>query len=196
MLDKILKLPGLLIKNSQHLDNIGWIFKVESTQKSAICPPCEISSKKLHQNHFHLVKDLPICGQDTYLNINRRQWKCDQCFRPFSDELIWVKKRRDYTKRLADHILEQLKKSNIKNVIEMNNVTEAEVERMLKDIQEEINNPEIKNLKKLGIDKISLIKGKHKYCAVLINLETRTPLRILEKRTQEAIEAELMTWGE
>ena len=92
MLERILNLPGLRIKNSQHLDNIGWIFRVESTQKSAICPHCGISSKKLHQNHFHLVKHLPICGQDTYLNINRRQWKCDQCLPPFSEECIWVKK--------------------------------------------------------------------------------------------------------
>ena len=29
MLERILNLPGLRIKNSQYLDNIGWIFKGE-----------------------------------------------------------------------------------------------------------------------------------------------------------------------
>ncbi len=39
-------------------------------------------------------------------------------------------------------------------------------------------------------------KGKHNYCAVLVNLGTQELLRILEKRTKEALKEELMSWGE
>jgi transposase len=90
------------------------------------------------------------------IQVNRRQWKCQECQKPFSEELDWLRKRRSYTKRLAYNILEQLKKSNIKSISESHNVNEAEIERMLEDIKEKINNKEIKGVEKLGIDEIAL----------------------------------------
>jgi transposase len=196
MLEKVLNLPRVIIKGYQKIEGVGWTFRVESESQEGICPRCGETSRNLHQNHWYLVKDLSICGEDVYLQVNRRQWKCQKCQKPFSEELDWLRKRRSYTKRLAYNILEQLKRSNIKSISESHNVTEAEIERMLEDIKEEINNKEIKGVEKLGIDEIALKKGKHNYCAVLVNLDTREPLRILEKRTKEVLKEELITWGE
>ena len=196
MLEKVLNLPEVIIKGYQKIQGVGWTFRVESESPEAICSRCGGTSRNLHQNPWYLVKDLPICGEDVYLQVNRRQWKCPKCQKPFSEELDWVRKRRSYTKRLAYNILEQLKRSNIKSISESQNVREGEIERMLADIKEEINNKEIKGVEKLGIDEIALKKGKHNYCAVLVNLETREPLRILEERTKKVLTEELMTWGE
>ena len=196
MFDKILNLPDISIKEHYQLDEQTYVFVLESSRKKAICPRCGTTSKKLHQNHYYLVKDLPVSNYDTYLKINRRQWKCDQCGRPFSEELEWIQKRRKYTSRFANYILKQLANSNIKTISQMNNITEAEIERMLKDIGEEVNNKEIKKIKKLGIDEISLKKGKHNYCAVLVDLEKSELLRILPGRTKEILESELKKWGE
>ncbi len=66
---------------------------------------------------------------------------------------------------------------------------------MLKDIEEKVNNQPIKSVKKLGIDEIASRKGKHDYCAVLVDLENSRLLRILRKRTKEVVE-ELIKWGE
>lgn len=195
MLEKILKLPNILVKEYQKLDQETCIFVVESRIRKAICPRCGHCSHNLHQNHWHLVKDLSVSGQKTYLKVNRRQWKCQECKSPFSEELKWLKRRRRYTSRLAENILKQLAKSNIKTVCEINGVTPAEVERMVKDIEEEVNNQPIKSVKKLGIDEIALRKGKHDYCAVLVDVEKSKLLRILRKRTKEAVEEELRKWG-
>ena len=97
---------------------------------------------------------------------------------------------------MAEDILKQLAKSNIKTVSEMNDVTEAEIERMLEDAQEKINKKEIKSVKKLGIDEIALKKGKHDYCAVLVDIEKKELLRILPKRTKQVLEEEFRKWGE
>ncbi|BCU14570.1 hypothetical protein MAN88_51340 [Microcystis aeruginosa] len=43
-----------------------------------------------------------------YLQVNRRQFKCNNCRKPFSEELDFVVSKRTYTKRLAENILEQL----------------------------------------------------------------------------------------
>ncbi|MCU7242404.1 MAG: transposase family protein, partial [Microcystis aeruginosa WS75] len=124
ILDKFLNLQGTCIQGYRHLENIGIVFRIESKNQKAACPRCGLESDKLHQNHRHLVKDLPISGQPVYLQVNRRQFKCGNCQKPFSEELDFVAKKRTYTKRLAENILEQLKEGDILNVSRRNDVTE------------------------------------------------------------------------
>jgi transposase len=130
-----------------------------------------------------------------YLQVNRRQFKCDNCRNPLSEELDFVASKRTYTKRLAENILEQLKSGDILNVSRRNDVTEEEIQRMLEDIAEEITEPDLSELKRLGIDEIALVKGQKNYCAVLVNLDTGKLIAILEKRTQEELRKTLTGWG-
>jgi transposase len=195
ILDKFLNLEGTSIQGYRHLENIGIVFRIESKNKKAICPHCGLESDKLHQNHRHLVKDLPISGQPVYLQVNRRQFKCNNCRKPFSEELDFVASKRTYTKRLAENILEQLKEGDILNVSRRNDVTEEEIQRMVEDIAEEITEPDLSKLKRLGIDEIALVKGQKNYCAVLVNLDTGKLIAILEKRTQEELRETLTGWG-
>jgi len=195
ILDKFLNLEGTSIQGYRHLENVGIVFRIESKKKKAICPRCGLESDKLHQNHRHLVKDLPLSGQPVYLQVNRRQFKCDNCQKPFSEELDFVASKRTYTKRLAENILEQLKSGDILNVSRRNDVTEEEIQRMLEDIAEEITEPDLSELKRLGIDEIALVKGQKNYCAVLVNLDTGKLIAILEKRTQEEFKKTLTGWG-
>ncbi|UGS11018.1 ISL3 family transposase [Microcystis aeruginosa] len=195
ILDKFLNLKGTSIQGYLHLENIGIVCQIESKNQKAICPRCGLESDKLHQNHRHLVKDLPISGQPVYLQVNRRQFKCDNCRKPFSEELDFVAKKRTYTKRLAENILEQLKEGDILNVSRRNDVTEEEIQRMIEDIAEEITETDLSKLKRLGIDEIALVKGQKNYCAVLVNLDTGKLIAILEKRTQEELRETLTGWG-
>ncbi|WP_253852164.1 transposase family protein, partial [Microcystis aeruginosa] len=75
----VLKCKVLLRDSTFLLENIGIVFRIESKNQKVICPRCGLESDKLHQNHRHLVKDLPISGQPVYLQVNRRQFKCDNC---------------------------------------------------------------------------------------------------------------------
>ena len=195
MLDKFLNLKGTSIQGYLHLENIGIVGRIESKNQKATCPHCGLESDKLHQNHRHLVKDLPISGQPVYLQVNRRQFKCNNCRKPFSEELDFVASKRTYTKRLAENILEQLKEGDILNVSRRNDVTEEEIQRMIEDIAEEITEPDLSKLKRLGIDEIALVKGQKNYCAVLVNLDTGKLIAILEKRTQEELKKTLTGWG-
>ena len=90
-LEKILNIPSVIIKEYHEFEGIGWIFEVESSSKESKCPRCGKKSRNLHKNHGHLVKDLPISGTETYLKVNRRQYFCKQCNKPFSEEFSWLK---------------------------------------------------------------------------------------------------------
>jgi transposase len=78
-----------------------------------------------------------------YLQVNRRQFKCNNCRNPFSEELDFVASKRTYPKRLAENILEQLKEGYLSNVSRRNDVTEEEIQRMIEDIAEEITEPDL-----------------------------------------------------
>jgi transposase len=66
---------------------------------------------------------------------------------------------------------------------------------MLKQKGEELKKEKPVGLKKLGIDEIALVRGKKNYCAVLVNIETREFLGILEKRSKEELMKYLKEWG-
>ena len=51
-----------------------------------------------------------------FLEINRRQFKCGQCKKPFSEDLDFVKKKRTYTKRLARKTIQEVLENDIHSV--------------------------------------------------------------------------------
>ena len=75
-------------------------------------------------------------------------------------------------------------------------MTPAEVETLLKEQEEEILKESPKSvIKRLGIDEITQLKGGKNYAAVLVDLDTRKPLTILEKRNKEVITEYLLSLG-
>ena len=70
------------------------ILQIEQEKLFATCPKCGTTSHKLHQNHRHIIKDLPFGEKEVFLEINRRQFKCEKCKKPFSEDLDFVKKKQ------------------------------------------------------------------------------------------------------
>lgn len=195
LLTELLNIEGIkVISNRQH-SGIGILLQVESIEKERVCPRCGTKSRRLHQNHRYLIKDLPWGETSVFLEINRRQFKCSKCGKPFSEDLEFVGKRRTYTKRLANQILQEVIGKDIHSVAQKGVVTTEEIERMLKDASKELVKSRPSELKRLGIDEIALIKGKGNYCAVLIDIDKSKLLEIREGRTKEEIKEVLTSWG-
>jgi len=194
-LTKLLNIEGIKVISHRQHEGIGIILQVERIGKESNCPRCGQKSHRLHQNHRYLVKDLPWGENFVFLEINRRQFKCEKCGKPFSEELEFVRKRRSYTKRLARKIIQEVLENDIHSVAKKGVVTTEEIERMLKDAAKEYLKAKPSELKRLGIDEIALIKGKGNYCAVLIDLEKSKLIGILAGRKQEEIREVLLGWG-
>ena len=99
------------------------------------------------QNHQQIIKALDWGDQAVFLEINRRQFKCEKCKKPFSEELKFVRKRRSYTKRLATKTIEEVLADDIRSVAKRGKVTEKEIERMLKDAAEDLSKVKPRGLK-------------------------------------------------
>jgi transposase len=195
LLTEVLNLEGVQVTSKHQYEGIGILLGVESSEKTSVCQRCGLKSDKLHQNHRQIIKDLNWGEQAVFLEINRRQFNCEKCHQPFSEELEFVKPRRRYTKRLAAQTIEEVLADDIRSVAKKGKVTEKEIERMIKDASADLSKIKPIGLKKLGIDEIALIKGQGKYCAVLIDIERSKLLTIVEGRTKEEIKEVLIGWG-
>ncbi|MEG4235837.1 transposase family protein [Microcoleus sp. Pol11C3] len=140
LLTELLELSGVKVVSRHQHKGIGILLQVEPVTKESICHRCGEKSHKLHQNHRYLIKDLPWGESPVFWEINRRQFKCKKCKKPFSENFDWVGKRRTYTKKLANKILPEVLGSDINSVAKKGLVTTEEIERMLKDASFELSN--------------------------------------------------------
>ena len=196
LMTDLLDLGGVIVTNYQIIAEVGVVLHLESTENQATCPCCGSKSSKLHQNNELTIRDLPWGEQAVYLKINRRQMRCKKCGKKFSEELSYVRKKRNYTDRLRNKIIREVLNSDIKNTAEINGLSEQEIETMLKDLGEELRTKKPENLKRLGIDEIALIKGQGNYYVVFVDIDTGKLIGIAEKRTEKEVIEYLKSWGE
>ncbi len=192
----MLNITGVKVVGSTEADDKELILTIEAEKKEAICPICHHKSKQLHQNHTYLIKELPGNDQKVLLKINRRQFKCKHCSKPFSEELLYVGERRKYTYRLAEQVVREVLNGDILNVAAKYDLTEFDVRQMLSDVgKQKIKSPSTE-LKKLGIDEIALVKGQGNYVAVLVDISNGKLLEIVPSRRQEDLRKVLVSWGD
>ncbi len=161
--NQIIKLPEFKVKDYQFIEGFGLVLVVENIEKKATCPHCGKKAIALHQNHYYVVRDLPQAEHHVYLKVNRRQFKCSRCKKPFSEEFNCLKKTRTYTERLARKIITEVIESDLKNVAQRNGLSEREVETILKEKFSDLKTDQPIGIKKLGIDEIAWVKGQKNY---------------------------------
>jgi transposase len=195
LLTQLLNLPGIEVENYTHSGG-ELILEVEAMTTQATCPRCQGVSHHLHQNHWYLVRDLSISGQTVFLKVNRRQFKCRTCGKPFSEALDFVDPRRKQTNRFAEAIVQQVIHSDIHNTARQNDLTDEEVWSMVQYVSKKKLQIDLSKLKRLGIDEITLRKGQGDYIVVLVDLDRKVPIGFAPSRKQEAIKEVLEGWGE
>ena len=132
-LTQLLNLPGIIVE-SFHETETDLMLEVEAWTDKATCPLCNCLSSNLHQNHGYWVRDLPISNRQLRLKVNRRQFKCKTCKKPFSEDLDFVGRRCKYTNRLALEIVKQVRNRSVHSVAQNNELTDEEVLSMVKYI--------------------------------------------------------------
>lgn len=65
LLAELLNLDGIEVTEYHNFDH-EIIIEVEMIDTFATCPHCGSVSHSLHQNHWHLVRDLPMSNKDVF----------------------------------------------------------------------------------------------------------------------------------
>ncbi len=192
---KIINLHGVKVTNYYFLTEDEILIELENKNCESICPHCQAKSNKVHQCHRYRIRDIPLSGWNVFLNVNRRQFRCENCGKVFSEELSFVKKRRTYTIRLAEKVIKEVMETNVVNAGKRNGMSAREIETLLKELASDLLEEKPRDLKRLGIDEITQLKGGKNYAAVLVDLDKRKPIAILEKRSKEVIGEYLKSLG-
>ena len=168
LMTRLVNLSGVKVIDYRIIEGIGIILSLENTHKQVVCPACGQTTDLLHQNNFQTVRDLSFGQQAVYLKVNRRRMRCPHCQNKFTEELEFVRRKRLHTKRFVKKIIEEVLNSDIRNVAKRNDLSEQEIETMLKDLGLDLVAEKPVNLKKLGIDEIAVVKGQRNYYVVLV----------------------------
>ena len=195
LMTQLLNLEGVKVIDYRIIEGIGIILSLENTKKEVVCPSCGQTSDLLHQNNFQTVRDLSFGEQSVYLKVNRRRMGCPHCQNKFTEELEFVRRKRVHTLRFVKKIVEEVLNSGIKNVAKRNDLSEQEIETMLKDLGQDLSTEKPVNLTKLGIDEIAVVKGQRNYYVILVDLEQRKVVGLVDKRTKKEITEYLEGWG-
>jgi transposase len=67
---------------------------------------------------------------------------------------------------------------------------------MINHVSQQVLPVNLKSLKRLGIDEISLVKGQGKYVVVLVDLDTGKLVGLVKERKLKSIEKFLKSWGD
>lgn len=196
LMTELLNIDGMKVENYKFIDDIGISLYVEQEARAIPCPQCGKHTKKLHQNHRYVVRDLPLMEKSVYLQVNRRQMRCERCGKKFTEDLEAIPKKRTYTKRLRQQIGQEALEGTISKTAQKYGMGSREIETMLKDLGEELIKKKPQGLKRLGIDEIAIRKGQGNYYAVFVDIDTGNLIALLENRTEKDITEYLKTWGE
>ena len=190
---QLLKLEGITVENYCDLGE-ELILTVEAETNSAICPRCGQTSKNTHENHFHLARDLNFGERKVLLKYNRRQFKCHECKKPFSEKLDFIGERRRSTDRFAEMIVKQVMHSDTHNVAKNHELTDDEVWSMVEYVSQKKWLLELSGLKRLGIDEIALKKGQGDYVTVLVDLDKKELIDLVRSRQHKDIKEVMKGW--
>lgn len=192
---KVINIEDIKVLNYDFITDDEIVIEIQNQSKVSQCPRCGKTTNKTHQNHWYIVRDIPMSDYQVFLKVNRRQLKCTECQKVFSEKLSFVKSRRTYTKRLANKVIKEVLETDVENAARRNRMSSSEIETILKELESELLKEKPNQIKKLGIDEITQLKGGKNYAAVLVDLETRRPIALLEKRNKAVIAEYLSSLG-
>ena len=174
-------------------DNIELIIDVESTVEDTKCRNCGAVCEKHGSDREMELRHLSILGYKTYIIIKPKRGICYKCTDKSvstTQLLEWYERGGRQTKYYEDRLLFELVNSTISDVSRKEDISSHTIDSILtKRISAEVDFTRIKVLDVLGIDEISLLKGRKQYVTI-ISYRTNGKvhvLAVLKGRTKEIV---------
>jgi transposase len=164
-------IPNVEVIDTEITSKGQLLIRVESAQETTGCGICgrQIACTFGHGQEIRL-RHLSVLGFETYIIIRPKRGQCLECLHdPTTTQIVdWYQQRSPHTKAYDAYLLKQLINSTIEDVSLKEHVGyDAVVGALNRQIETEINWDEVDNLGTVGIDEISMSKGRKKYSAII-----------------------------
>jgi transposase len=198
-IEQLLNLPDIHVSNVE-ISKREIRCDVESTRGFAICHRCgEKATKFFEHGEALTLRHLPICERKVTLYLRTKRYRCLYCEgQPTTTERgDWYDPQANCTKAFADSLLRQLVGSTIQDVADKHQVPYGCVRGLLtRYVRGEVDWQEFKHLRQIGLDEISLLKGRQDFVVILSTRDAQGEpqiLAVLEGRKKETVVAFLQS---
>jgi transposase len=188
----LLGLPGMVVTayafEQQGEGEILHVF-CEHEHDVAVCPHCGQVTQAVHDSQERCIRHLDIWGKRTFVYFPARRFDCEQCGKPFTEELSWLESQRRESTAYELHVYEQCRHTDQAAVAEREALHPETVklifQRWAKRTEQQQQRRQVHCM---GVDEISLRKGHQQFALVLSDLERHCVIAVLAERSQEAFE--------
>jgi transposase len=137
------------------------------------------------------IRDMALLGRKVYLHLKTRQFHCKDCNRYFNESFDFVEPSKTMTIRYEQYIYFMADDICISQVCVKEDIVWLTVNSIYqKYADKQLDKRSVwQQVRYLGIDEISIRKGKKDYACCLVDLERGIILDFLENRQKETIVA-------
>jgi len=184
-------LEDLGIKGYERDEGTGeivWLCEVK--HKVSLCPRCQQVSAQIHDRRVRVKRDVSVFGLRSYLEYEHRRFGCEQCQKPFTEQVADMEAGRRYTVRYERYIYEQYRENSIQEIHRLEGIGYKAAEGIFyRQAQADLENQGLGLVRRLGVDEISMKKRHRQFILVLSDLDRNCVIAVLEERHKEKLEA-------
>jgi transposase len=195
-----LDIPDVQVLKTEINKQGEYIITVESTQTSTVCRQCGREISKFYgYDKWVQLRHLPILGRRVYIRLRPKRYECPYCddHPTTTQRLDWYRAKSPHTHAYDQHLLLQLVNSTLVDVSRKEEVGyDAVAGAIQRYIATTVNWRAFDELGVLGIDEISLHKGRGSYVAIITARQMDghvAVLTVLPDRKKKTVRAFLET---
>jgi transposase len=192
-IERLLDLPVVQVLNAEITES-EFRIHVEFSQHFAICHRCgQKATEFLREGQTLRLQHLPSFGRDVFLHLHTKRYSCLHCDdRPSTTQHgDWYDTDAHCTKAFAEFLLMEMINSTAQDVARKHGVTYDTLRGLLdRYINAKVDWKNIKQLRDLGIDEISRLKGHSDFVTVVSTHDKQgrpVLLAILEGREKATV---------
>ena len=130
--EELLNIKGLTV-TSYRIEEEKIYLKIGYFKENCECPHCGNITDDINQIRGVSIRDMPILGKKTILEIGRRQFYCQDCKKYFTEPLRVIDFPRQITKRYKNYIFERVKVSTITEIAKEESLTYDQVKGIFEE---------------------------------------------------------------
>ena len=178
-----LDIPNVEVIDTEITAEKQLLIRVESTRETTECGICKKPiACTFGQGQEVRLRHLSVLGLETYIIIRPKRGQCLECLHdPTTTQVVsWYQQRSPHTKAYDEYLVKQLINSTIADVSLKEGVGyDAVLGALNRQIETKINWADIDDLGTVGIDEISMSKGRKKYSAIITARQANGKISIL-----------------